>query len=408
MCLQRVYVRRDSPPCGIWGVDIFYAPEGVVHHDHVRTNGDGYADLDLMDGQPYHIRCSIPQHFSPVSDTEVNIVACSTEIEFILYSAYPMAHYTHGNQCACEGAGYYWYDDSCHSVLSEPPPTPEECAEMRSYVDCLNRGCYWYGLEQKCRAVPSGPPTHDCSTIYTRAGCVTCNCYWYNGSCHQVPPPITCTNGDQRCLGNDLQECQNNVWITIEPNSSQCGYIPPCECTAWIDAECISETQRRQTRTCTPSGCDEEERVISDASCGVTPPVCTNGETKCIGLDLYKCINNQWQVIDRNAPECEGAVPPCIEGETKCIGTDLYQCIDEHWHIVDRDSPQCGYEPPIPCPIACVALGTPLIDFLGPVRVFRDAFLTKFHIGRKFIYFYYNKITPFISPKILKMRGRKK
>lgn len=46
-----------------------------------------------------------------------------------------------------------------------------------------------------------------------------------------------------------------------------------CTCTNWQNAECISNTQRRQTRTCDPSGCDVEERIIDDPSCAVEPPV---------------------------------------------------------------------------------------------------------------------------------------
>jgi len=54
--------------------------------------------------------------------------------------------------------------------------------------------------------------------------------------------------------------------INLEP------IAPPCNCTPWQDAECISETQRRQTRTCDPSGCDVEERIVDDAGCSTEPP----------------------------------------------------------------------------------------------------------------------------------------
>ena len=55
--------------------------------------------------------------------------------------------------------------------------------------------------------------------------------------------------------------------INLEPTEP-----PPCNCTPWQDAECISETQRRQTRTCDPSGCDVEERIVDDAGCSTEPP----------------------------------------------------------------------------------------------------------------------------------------
>lgn len=45
---------------------------------------------------------------------------------------------------------------------------------------------------------------------------------------------------------------------------------PPCTCTAWVNAECTEPGKRRQTRACTPAGCDIEERIIDDPSCMVT------------------------------------------------------------------------------------------------------------------------------------------
>ena len=44
-------------------------------------------------------------------------------------------------------------------------------------------------------------------------------------------------------------------------------YIPPCTCTPWANAECTAVGKRRQTRVCTPAGCDTESRIIDDASC---------------------------------------------------------------------------------------------------------------------------------------------
>ena len=41
----------------------------------------------------------------------------------------------------------------------------------------------------------------------------------------------------------------------------------PCTCTPWANVECTAVGKRRQTRTCTPPGCDIEERIIDDVSC---------------------------------------------------------------------------------------------------------------------------------------------
>jgi len=47
--------------------------------------------------------------------------------------------------------------------------------------------------------------------------------------------------------------------------------LPTCDCTSWQNVGCgqggCSEMQMYQTRTCTPSGCDQESRCVYDASC---------------------------------------------------------------------------------------------------------------------------------------------
>lgn len=63
------------------------------------------------------------------------------------------------------------------------------------------------------------------------------------------------------------------------------------------------------------------------------------------------------------------------------------------------------------CPIACVCVGTDLIDELGPLREFRDGVLKRMWIGRKFIGFYYNNLNKYLTPilgryGILKRIGR--
>ena len=45
-----------------------------------------------------------------------------------------------------------------------------------------------------------------------------------------------------------------------------------CSCGSWVNRECVRDNYRRQTRTCTPSGCDMESREVLDASCYIAPP----------------------------------------------------------------------------------------------------------------------------------------
>lgn len=54
-------------------------------------------------------------------------------------------------------------------------------------------------------------------------------------------------------------------------------WTPPCICTEWQDAGCISTTQRKYIRTCTPAGCDVEEQIVDDPSCGYVPPPPSKG-----------------------------------------------------------------------------------------------------------------------------------
>ena len=49
------------------------------------------------------------------------------------------------------------------------------------------------------------------------------------------------------------------------------------------------------------------------------PPECTEGDTKCVGYDLYTCVNGEWKLTEENSPTC-GYTEPCTEGETKCQG----------------------------------------------------------------------------------------
>jgi PKD repeat protein len=83
-----------------------------------------------------------------------------------------------------------------------------------------------------------------------------------------------------------------------------------CDCTTWTNDRCgrgsCGQTMMRQTRTCTPTGCDDEERCIPDGSCG--GPSCQNGVNQNTGVcDSSNCGAD---------PKCDGISP----------NTDLYEC----------------------------------------------------------------------------------
>ena len=61
-------------------------------------------------------------------------------------------------------------------------------------------------------------------------------------------------------------ESARSVLQFAESGTELCA-LAPCTCTVWVNAECTSPGKRRQTRICTPAGCDIEERIIDDPTC---------------------------------------------------------------------------------------------------------------------------------------------
>ena len=67
------------------------------------------------------------------------------------------------------------------------------------------------------------------------------------------------------------------------------------------------------------------------------PKVCTPGETKCVGLDLYECIpktgdaGGRWALMEANSPTC-GWLPPGVGPEPQ----------PPPWDANSRLCPYCG------------------------------------------------------------------
>jgi len=78
-------------------------------------------------------------------------------------------------------------------------------------------------------------------------------------------------------------------------------------------------------------------------------PECSEGETKCVGYDLYECKDGKWVLKEKNSEVCgytpTPPSPECNEGETKCIGYDLYECQNGKWVLKEKNSEICGYTP---------------------------------------------------------------
>lgn len=76
------------------------------------------------------------------------------------------------------------------------------------------------------------------------------------------------------------------------------------------------------------------------------PPECRNGDTKCIGENLYTCINGKWQLTEKNSPQC---IEACW-GENECgipfftrcdENNNLCRCQDGKWKAAEYNSWKC-------------------------------------------------------------------
>jgi len=73
-------------------------------------------------------------------------------------------------------------------------------------------------------------------------------------------------------------------------------------------------------------------------------PECTEGETKCVGNDLYKCINGKWSLFEANSPQC--AAPPigtgvCVEATDSLTGNPVTAWIYVDGDYTARSTPEC-------------------------------------------------------------------
>ena len=93
---------------------------------------------------------------------------------------------------------------------------------------------------------------------------------------------------------------------------------------------------------------------------------------------------------------------PYVTFKAKFEGSEGYKSSETSLlgvSIVESEKPP-GNGPA--CPIACVCMGTPLIDQLGPIREFRDEVLKRSRAGLIFVSLYYGKLSPHLSPLLEK------
>jgi len=124
---------------------------------------------------------------------------------------------------------------------------------------------------------------------------------------------------------------------------------------------------------------------------------------------LYSGSNISWASRIDTSVIVEELIKDCpayglLDGDIICMERDLWKCENGEMIKIEENSPECKEaEPNGPaCPIACVCMGTPLIDQLGPIREFRDEVLKRSRAGLIFVSLYYGKLSPHLSPLLEK------
>ena len=307
-------------------------------------------------------------------------------------------------------------------ITTVTPVCPEGAYEVLEYCpdgitekrwrDCINNE--WIEDSQSCPICTEG--AHEvleyCPDGVTEKRWRDCvNNEWVEDS-QDCPVPPICTEGAHEVLEycpdgvteKRWRDCSNNTWTYGELIDCQ---VPPI-CTEGaheVLEYCPDGVTEKRWRDCSNNTWAYGELI----DCPV-PPICTEGAHEVLeycpdGVTEKRwrdCSNNTWAYNEQECPFI------CPEGSTACKVYDLYECINGEYVLIERNSSECGYkpEPPFPpCPFMCVCMGTPLVDCLEPLRVFRDKVLKKTKLGRDFVSFYYNRLTPFLSPIILKIRG---
>ena len=69
--------------------------------------------------------------------------------------------------------------------------------------------------------------------------------------------------------------------------------------------------------------------------------------------------------LDRGWVFLEGPPPTCAEGETRCAGPDLYKCVGGGWELFEQNSATCTVIPPISSLTGLALLALPIVVAVG-------------------------------------------
>ena len=129
------------------------------------------------------------------------------------------------------------------------------------------------------------------------------SCGNYHSHCgydQQGNPYCYCDNNWGNCDNNWENGCECPPGKVCEGTSC----VSPCNCGNWIARSCgggnCASTQRLYTRTCTPPGCEYENKCVSDSSCEGAPPLECSQYNDWVTMKRYNGIHSS----------CNPASPP--------------------------------------------------------------------------------------------------
>ena len=122
----------------------------------------------------------------------------------------------------------------------------------------------------------------------------------------------------------------------INRDNDECTpYLNPdvgCECGSWINKGCARNNYRKETRTCTPEGCDNQWREVYDPTCAVVEAPPTE----------YKANILHWWVWTVTEPIEHKENINATAGEQITVAAAMshnYPSIEKFiWYIVDEDT----------------------------------------------------------------------